>query len=216
MGIQELHERLLEEGLSRYRDLPWRYVGDPYAVLVSEVMLQQTQVSRVDGRWQQWLRRFPTVHDLAAAPLAAVLEEWQGMGYNRRAMNLQRCAQQLMELHDGQVPSDQKALLALPGIGPATAAGVRAFAFDLPSVYLETNVRAVMIHECFPGRDDVSDKEIVPLLEDLCPKAGHVRQWYYALLDYGAWLKKAFPNPSRRSSHHTPSTTAAAKTTYKP
>ena len=172
-------------------------------LLLSEVMLQQTQVSRVMGRWEQWLETFPTIADLASAPLPPVLELWQGMGYNRRALNLKRCAEEVVAMHDGVVPSDKKALLGLPGIGPSTSAGVRVFAFRQPDMYLETNVRAVFIHELFPGRESVADKELVSLVEATCPQDARVRAWYYALLDYGAYLKKTMPNPTRRSKHYT-------------
>lgn len=204
MDLQAFKEKTLEQGRLLYRDLPWRNTRDPYAIWISEVMLQQTQVSRVDGRWQHWLERFPSVEALANAPLADVLGEWQGMGYNSRAKRLQLCAQQLCEQYGGGLPRGHKELVALPGIGPATAAGIRAFAFDLPGVYLETNVRTVMLHELFSGQDSVDDKELIPILEELCPQAGYgVRSWYYALLDYGASLKKSVPNPSRRSKQHT-------------
>ena len=195
-----------ERGQELYRDLPWRRTTDPYEILVSEVMLQQTQVARVDGRWQKWLGRFPTIDALAAASTSDVLEEWQGMGYNRRALSLLAAAQAVSE-RGGALPSDEAALRALPGIGPATAAGVRAFAFDLPGVYLETNVRAVFLHELFPGRDGVADRELVPLVEATCPSgedpADTPRSWYYALLDYGAHLKRTQENPNRRSAGHT-------------
>lgn len=200
--LGEFTERVWERGRELYRDLPWRNTHDPYAILLSEVMLQQTQVSRVSGRWEQWLETFPTVSDLARAPLPPVLELWQGMGYNRRALNLKRCAELVLAEHDGRIPHDKKQLLALPGIGPSTSAGVRAFAFELPDVYLETNVRAVFIHEFFPDQDKVSDKELAPLVEAACPQDGRVRDWYYALLDYGAHLKKAVPNPTRKSRQY--------------
>ena len=199
--LEEFSATVWERGRELYRDLPWRDTHDPYAILLSEVMLQQTQVSRVMGRWEQWLETFPTIADLASAPLPPVLELWQGMGYNRRALNLKRCAEEVVAMHDGVVPSDKKALLALPGIGPSTSAG--AFAFDEHGVYLETNVRAVFIHELFPGRESVADKELVSLVEATCPQDARVRAWYYALLDYGAYLKKTMPNPTRRSKHYT-------------
>ena len=199
--LEEFSATVWERGRELYRDLPWRDTHDPYAILLSEVMLQQTQVSRVMGRWEQWLETFPTIADLASAPLPPVLELWQGMGYNRRALNLKRCAEEVVAMHDGVVPSDKKALLALPGIGPSTSAGVRIFAFRQPDMYLETNVRAVFIHELFPGRESVADKELVSLVEATCPQ--DARAWYYALLDYGAYLKKTMPNPTRRSKHYT-------------
>ena len=214
-------EFVAKKGRELYRDLPWRRTYDPYAIWISEVMLQQTQVSRVDGRWQRWLERFPTVDALAAAAPSDVLEEWQGLGYNRRALSVHRAAQAISEA-GGVFPQDPKELVKLPGIGPATAAGIRAFAFNLHGVYLETNVRTVFLHELYPQAEGVPDSELVPLVELTCPAsvagatdaAGAVaagadaateltpRSWYYALLDYGAYLKKTIPNPSRRSKSH--------------
>lgn len=215
-------EFVAKKGRELYRDLPWRRTYDPYAIWISEVMLQQTQVSRVDGRWQRWLERFPTVDALAAAAPSDVLEEWQGLGYNRRALSVHRAAQAISEA-GGVFPQDPKELVKLPGIGPATAAGIRAFAFNLHGVYLETNVRTVFLHELYPQAEGVPDSELVPLVELTCPasvtdavdadSAANVanadataeltpRSWYYALLDYGAYLKKTIPNPSRRSKSH--------------
>ena len=204
--LEAFRRRVLERGAELYRDLPWRRTRDPYLIWVSEVMLQQTQVSRVDGRWQRWCERFPTADALAAASTADVLEEWQGMGYNRRALALWRAAREV-SARGGAMPHGREELLALPGIGPATAAGIRAFAYDLPGVYLETNVRSVFIHEFFPDDEHVSDGRIVPLVEATCPRddsdpEDDPRTWYYALLDCGAHLKRTVPNPSRRSAAH--------------
>lgn len=204
--LEGFRARVLERGRELYRDLPWRRTRDPYAIWVSEVMLQQTQTTRVDGRWQRWLARFPTVRALASADVADVLDEWQGLGYNRRALALLRAAQ-AVDGAGGELPRDAAALCALPGIGPATAGGIRAFAFDLPAVYLETNVRAVLLHELFPDERGVPDTRLVPIVEATCPPDAHdpaddPRTWYYALLDYGAYLKRSVPNPSRRSSSH--------------
>ena len=194
-----------EQGRARYRDLPWRGIDDAYAVLVSEVMLQQTQVTRVLKYWERWLALFPTVDALASADTATVLEMWQGLGYNRRALALKRACEECAAHRGGQLPATVEELVSLPGIGPATAAGVVAFAYGKPAVYLETNVRSVFLHELFPAAEKVSDKLIAPYVADTCPPAGHEagpRSWYYALLDYGAYLKTQVANPSRRSSHY--------------
>lgn len=193
---------VLGEGEARYRDLPWRNSRDPYEVLVSEVMLQQTQVKRVLDRWGRFLAKFPTVDALSAASTSDVLCEWQGLGYNRRALSLKRCAEICSSDFGGSLPKDASELLKLPGIGPATAAGVRAFAFDEPGVYLETNVRTVFLHELFPQVDGVSDKDLAPLVAATCLAVESPRVWYYALLDYGAYLKSQVTNPSRRSAHY--------------
>lgn len=169
-------------------------------------------------RWDAWLDQFPSVFALAEAPVAQVLAAWQGMGYNRRALALQAAACQVVEAYDGVFPCEARELVALPGIGPATAQGIRSFAFNLPGVYLETNVRTVFLHHCFPDAAGVPDRELTPLVEAACPAAPGVsepgpyaepedaadtpRSWYYALLDYGAELKRTIPNPSRRSSSY--------------
>ena len=210
------------EGADRYRDLPWRRTRDPYLIWLSEVMLQQTQVSRVEERMPAWLERFPSLETLAAAEASDVLAAWQGMGYNRRALALLKTAQTVVETYDGAFPHETRELVALSGIGPATAQGIRAFAFDLPGVYLETNVRTVFLHHFFPDVPAVPDRELTPLIEATCPGAPGFaptdmaspfaapederdtpRSWYYALLDYGAHLKKVLPNPSRRSAGYT-------------
>lgn len=194
-------ERIQAEGKRLYRELPWRNIDDPYQVLVSEIMLQQTQVKRVLGYWDSFLALFPTLDALAAAETSLVLEQWQGLGYNRRALSLQRAAQQCSREYRGNMPQTYEELLALPGVGPATAAGVCAFAYNRPSVYIETNVRAVFIHEFFPQVQEVKDSQIYPLVEATCPQT-NPRAWYYALLDYGAHLKQHTVNPSRKSAHY--------------
>ena len=196
---------VLEQGLACYRDLPWRNIDDAYGVLVSEVMLQQTQVARVLDYWPRWMDRFPSVDALAAASTADVLEAWQGLGYNRRALALKRACDMCATERGGVLPATVEELVALPGVGPATAAGVMAFAHNKPAVYVETNVRTVFLHHLFPDEEGVSDKRIAPYVADVCPREDDAfgpRAWYYALLDYGAHLKTQVANPSRRSAHY--------------
>ena len=201
MSLDEFLDTVRAAGRTYWRDLPWRNIDDAYAVLVSEIMLQQTQVARVLRYWERFIDAFPTLDALAAATNADVLEMWQGLGYNRRALALKRTADVCAAENGGCLPKTVEELLRLPGIGPATAAGVVAFAYNAPATYLETNVRTVFLHCLFPERDKVSDKEIMPLVELSCP-ADNPRAWYYALLDYGAHLKSILPNPARRSAHH--------------
>lgn len=201
LDLERFAKRVWTEGGSRYRELPWRNIDDAYGVLVSEVMLQQTQVSRVLKHWDRFMTLFPTIDALASVDTALVLEQWQGLGYNRRALSLKRTAEICSEQGAGKLPRTREELIALPGIGEATAAGILAFAYNEPSVYIETNVRTVFIHELFPEAESVSDKELRPLVEATCP-ADRPRAWYYALLDWGAHLKQVTVNPSRRSAHY--------------
>jgi len=184
-------------------DLPWRKTKDPYRILVSEMMLQQTQVSRVIPKYKNFLKKFPTVEALAKAPLRQVLIQWQGLGYNRRALYLKKCAEKVVTDFDGKFPKDVKTLVSLPGIGPATAGDILAFAYNIPVPIIETNIRSVFIHFFFPNKKKISDKQILPLIGKTMGK-GNPREWYWALFDYGAYLKTSGSgNPSRRSAHHT-------------
>ncbi|MGD1047673.1 MAG: A/G-specific adenine glycosylase [Candidatus Krumholzibacteriaceae bacterium] len=198
--------RFREAVLAHYRahgrhDLPWRHTNDPYRILVSEVMLQQTQVARVAAKYGPFLERFPDVRSLARADLGSVLRAWSGLGYNRRALHLRETARILVSCFGGALPRGYSELRALPGIGPATAAEIMNFAFGEPRAFIETNIRAVFIHEFFPGRAKVADAEILPLVERTID-AENPREWFYALMDYGVMLKSAHANPSRRSAHH--------------
>lgn len=183
------------------RDLPWRRTRDPYAILVSEVMLQQTQVPRVIPKYEAFLGAFPDVHALAAAPLADVLALWSGLGYNRRAKALKQAAETIVAEHGGRVPDTVEGLVALPGVGFATAAQILAFAFDVAVPFIETNIRSVYIHEFFCDAEGIPDSAILPLVEATLDR-DDPRTWYYAIMDYGTALKATIPNPSRRSAHH--------------
>ncbi len=169
-------------------NLPWRKTKDPYKILVSEVMLQQTQVDRVIPFYKNFLKQFPTLHTLAQAPLAKVLIAWQGLGYNRRAKMLHETAKAAVEKHSGKLPKGKEALMQLPGIGPYTAGAVSAFAHNEDGIFIETNIRTVITHYFFPKKEKVSDAEIVPILTKTYPN-GKAREWYSALMDYGAHLK---------------------------
>jgi A/G-specific adenine glycosylase len=183
-------------------DLPWRQTDNPYNILVSEIMLQQTQVPRVITKYTEFLELFPTVASLAQAPLAAVLTAWQGLGYNRRAKSLHLCAQTILTHYNGSWPRDIATLQSLPGIGPYTAGAVAAFAFNIPSTIIETNVRTVYLHHFFPNSTDVPDSSLIPLITATLD-THNPRSWYYALMDYGSHLKQTIGNKSRQSKHYT-------------
>ena len=183
------------------RDLPWRKTKDPYRILVSEFMLQQTQVARVAGKFEPFIERFPDFASLARAPLRDVIRAWNGLGYNRRALNLRETARVVVSRFDGRLPRGFDDLRALPGVGPATAAEIMNFAFNEPRAFIETNVRAVYIHHFFPGRKRIADAEILSLVKRTLD-AKNPRRWFYAIMDYGVMLKKSSENPSRRSAHH--------------
>jgi A/G-specific adenine glycosylase len=183
------------------RDLPWRKTTDPYQILVSEIMLQQTQVERVIEKYDQFLSAFPDFPSLAQAPLKKVLSAWQGLGYNRRALALKYIAQDVMKMFHGIFPSSEDMLVKFPCIGKATAGAVAAFAFHKPSVFIETNIRRVFIHFFFRDKENVRDTDIFPLIEKTLDTSDP-RQWYYALMDYGSMLAKQKQNPNRKSAHY--------------
>jgi len=199
--ILTFQERVYHYYNEHGRTLPWRKTTNPYHILVSEVMLQQTQVERVVEKYEQFIRKFPDFALLAEAPLHQVLEVWRGLGYNRRAVALKKIAQIVTDTFDGTMPADWKTLMTLPGIGRATAAAICAFAFNKPVVFIETNVRTVFIHVFFQDMVDVKDSDISPLVEETLDRS-NPREWYYALMDYGVMLKKSYKNPSRKSAHH--------------
>jgi len=180
------------------RDLPWRKTTDPYQILVSEIMLQQTQVERVIEKYEQFLSAFPDFPSLAQAPLKKVLSAWQGLGYNRRALALKYIAQDVMKTFHGIFPSSEDILVKFPCIGKATAGAV---AFHKPSVFIETNIRRVFIHFFFRDKENVRDTDIFPLIEKTLDTSDP-RQWYYALMDYGSMLAKQKQNPNRKSAHY--------------
>jgi len=180
---------------------PWRNIDDPWAVLVSELMLQQTQTSRVEPKFRDWMERFPDAAAVAKADLASIYEAWRGLGYNSRALRLRETARICAEKYAGVPPQDEKLLLELPGVGRYTARAVLAFAYCVPSAFLETNIRAALILHFFPGIDKVRDRDLEAAAQDVLDQSDP-RTWYYALMDYGAWLKKHEPNPSRKAANY--------------
>ena len=183
------------------REFPWRQTDDPYRILVSEIMLQQTQTARVLPKYEQFIAAFPDFAAVDDARQSEVLKLWQGLGYNRRAVALKKAARIVERDCHGLLPASLDKLLALPGVGRYTAAAILAFAFNQPAILIETNIRAVCIHHFFGGRTDVRDAEIAPLVEQTLDRS-QPREWYYALMDYGVVLKKTNRNVGRRSAHY--------------
>lgn len=183
------------------RTFPWRTRITPYRVLVSEIMLQQTQTDRVAKKFPEFIKAFPTFSALAAAQTRDVLALWQGMGYNRRALALKTIAQTVVKKYGGRLPRDPLILETFPCVGPNTAASICAFAFDVPVVFIETNIRTAYLHYFFPGKKNITDAQLLPLIERTLDRT-RPRLWYSALMDYGAMLKKTHANPGRNSAHY--------------
>ena len=199
--IQRFQKIVYRHYASSGRLLPWRETRDPYKILISEVMLQQTQVARVIEKYKEFTAIFPTIEILAQARVSKIMKVWQGLGYNRRVLLLKKMAKTVNSKYQGRIPHQRDVLKTLPGIGEATASAVCAFAFNTATVLLETNIRSVFIHHFFPGRRKVHDREIFPLITQTLDKR-NPRRWYSALMDYGVALKEKYPNPSRRSHHY--------------
>ncbi len=181
--------------------LPWRRTRDPYRILISEVMLQQTQVERVMSFYIKFIQKFPTPRELADAPLSEVLRMWQGLGYNRRAKMLQAAARDILTRYNGRLPKSTIELESLPGVGPYTARAVAAFAYNKDVVVIETNIRTVIFHHFFSKRSDVKDIEVSEVLKKVLPK-GRSREWHSALMDYGAYLKRSGISLNARSEKY--------------
>lgn len=198
--LSELKRYYAKEGRGH---LPWRKTRDPYKVLVSEVMLQQTQVERVIPKYKEFLRAFPSVKALAKAPFSQVLFHWNGLGYNRRAKFLHDAAKAVVREYGGILPKEPEVMEKLPGIGHYTARAVAAFAHNAPHVFLETNIRTVFLHHYFPEKTGVSDQELLSLVEgDLKRSKMEPREFYAALMDYGSFLKRSGVRINHKSKHY--------------
>ena len=196
MSADNFIELIHDQGDRLFRPMPWRDDTRPYYVLVSELMLQQTQVERVVPKFQAFIERFSDEHELARAPLADVLRLWQGLGYNRRAQFLHVAAQRVHAR--GVFPDSYDELVGLPGVGPNTAGAILAYAFNQPAVFIETNVRTVYLQHFFDGIDRVTDKEIRDKLTETLD-VEHPREFYWALMDYGSFLKRQGAGQNHRS-----------------
>jgi A/G-specific adenine glycosylase len=198
--MEEFRRIILSNYEEAGRNFPWRGAA-PWGVMVSEFMLQQTQTERVIPYWNRWMKLWPKPGALMEATMEEALREWSGLGYNRRCKYLKNCAAVIASEMDGRIPCSPETLLSFPGIGPYIAGAISCFAYNHPAVFIETNIRSTILHFFFPDRDDVKDAEIFPILESALDRE-NPRRWYYALMDYGAALKKLIPNPSRRSAHY--------------
>ncbi|MCC6520415.1 A/G-specific adenine glycosylase [Candidatus Nomurabacteria bacterium] len=188
------------------RVLPWRLTDgtelSAYKILVSEYMLQQTQVDRVIPKYQAFLKRFPTIVKLAESSNADVLSLWSGLGYNRRALFLKRAAEKIVHEYGKKIPRSTETLQTLPGIGSYTAGAIMSFAWNTPSVCIETNIRTVYIHHFFADREEkVSDQELLSVIQKTCD-IQNPREWYWALMDYGAYLKSQGVKTHRKSGSY--------------
>ena len=201
MTHEQLRSHIWQQGRELYRDMPWRRDTRGYYVLVSELMLQQTQVSRVIPKFEQFIAAFPDESTLANAELADVLKLWQGLGYNRRAKFLLSAARMIATDLGGRFPDTEPDLLRLPGVGKNTAGAILAYTFNQPSIFIETNIRTVLIHHLFADQDEVADVEIRLALEATLDRE-HPREFYWAMMDYGAHLKAQGIRTNARSKHY--------------
>lgn len=190
---------------AKKRELPWRTITQlsvkdrGYIVVVSEIMLQQTQVNRVKHKFTEWMEKWPTIDDFVHASLAEVLVAWNGLGYNRRAKYLYQALHSIHTDYNGIVPQSIEALTALPGIGRNTAAAIVVYTYNQPIPFIETNIRTVFLHEFFADTDDkVADADILRKVQQTQDDA-NPREWYYALMDYGTFLKQSAPSMLQRS-----------------
>jgi A/G-specific adenine glycosylase len=201
MNMRDFQELLEEKGRELYRTMPWREDTRPYYVLVSELMLQQTQVDRVKPKFAAFIARFPDEKALASASLADVLTLWSGLGYNRRAKFLHEAAKHIVSLRHGVFPDTYATLVELPGVGPGTAGAILAYAYNQPVIFIETNVRTVYFHHFFASGEKVTDAELQPFIEATLDKE-HPREFYWALMDYGSWLKQHGAGSIVQSHHY--------------
>ncbi|MDX1797318.1 MAG: A/G-specific adenine glycosylase [Candidatus Lokiarchaeia archaeon] len=216
--INDFHKRFKKSGVSpevvqlfqkfvyKYyknhkRKFPFRENITPYNVLISEIMLQQTQTGQVTEKFLKFTKKFPSFSSLSKAPLEDILKEWKGLGYNRRAIALKKIADTVIKDFNGKLPESIDILVSFPQIGYNTASSIITFAFNKPTAFIETNIRRVYIYFFFPNRNKINDKEILPIVKKTLDRS-NPRDWYYALMDYGVMLKKTHPDLNKKSTHY--------------
>ncbi len=200
MTITEFRKFILSWYGKNKRSFPWRKTSDPYRILVSEVMLQQTQISRVVPKYKKFLQEFPTLKSLAQVSTRKLLKTWKGLGYWKRALFLRESARKIIKEYLGKFPQDSRSLETLPGIGPYTAKAIACFAFRKKEAFLDTNIRKVYLHFFFSKRKKVSDREILEIAQRAVRKK-NPKAWHYALFDYGAAVLKG-KRINRKSLHY--------------
>ena len=201
MDTKDFQELVWQKADELYRDMPWRRDTRPYYVLVSEIMLQQTQVDRVVPKFEAFIEAFPDVPSLVAASLADVLKLWSGLGYNRRAKFLHEAARKINTDYNGVFPDTLEGLISLPGVGVNTAGAIMTYSFNSAIPFIETNVRTVYFYHFFEDAALVSDKELRAVVESTIDNE-HPREWYWALMDYGSYLKKQGAGRIDKSQHY--------------
>lgn len=201
MEKEKFQDKIYASYREHGRPFPWRETRDPYKIVVSEIMLQQTQTFRVEKKYTAFIERFPDFKTLAGTSLQELYRYWQGLGYNKRALALREIAKTVIEEYQGRVPSDPDVLKKLPMVGSATSCSIVTFAYNIPTIFVEVNIRRVFLHEFLQGAENVSDRDIFPLVEETLDRK-NPRDWYYALMDYGVLLKRLYPDPVKRSRHY--------------
>ena len=200
--VIELFQKLIYDYYRNHRrKFPFREKITPYNVLISEIMLQQTQTGRVSEKFIKFIEKFPDFLSLSLASLEEVLIEWKGLGYNRRAIALKRIAETIIKDFNGELPDSLETLKSFPQIGHNTASSILTFAFNKPMAFIETNIRRVYIYFYFSNKSKVNDKDIMTIVKKTIDN-NNPREWYYALMDYGVMLKKVHPELNKKSAHY--------------
>jgi A/G-specific adenine glycosylase len=201
MNKIEFQEIVWQKGRELYRTMPWRDNINPYYILVSELMLQQTQVDRVIPKFNDFIYKFPDINTLALSSLADVLTLWNGLGYNRRARFLHNSAKKIMEEFGGKIPETLSELITLPGVGPNTAGAILVYACNQPVIFIETNIRSVYFYHFFLDSAAISDNELAQVMKRTIDTE-HPREFFWALMDYGVYLKKQGAGQISKSEHY--------------